>query len=247
MLLAARCQPGDLWQVGRHRILCADSTNLQNLHRLIGNNTVNMVFADPPYGINVVPKSGRVGRSRNRYQSVIGDESSETAILTYQLCAALFKQAVQCWWGANYYATALPASRCWIVWDKENGSTSFADAELAWTNVKTSVRILRHKWNGAVRASERNQPRYHPCQKPVALATWFYERYGQNDDLIFDPFLGSGISLLAAEQSGQRRCYGMEILPYYCDVAIARYEQLTGQAARLIERNAYETDDDIAA
>jgi hypothetical protein len=194
-----------------------------------------MVFADPPYGIKVA-KTGRIGRGGTQYQSVIGDDSNETAISTYSLCAALFRQSIQIWWGANYYANALPPSRCWVVWDKENGTTSFADAELAWTNIKTSVRILRHKWNGAVRASERGQTRYHPCQKPIALASWFYERYGKDDDLIFDPFLGSGISILAAEQSGNRSVAGMEISPQYCDVTIARYEALTGNTAQLIER-----------
>lgn len=194
-----------------------------------------MVFADPPYGINLVPKSGHVGSGSRKYKKIIGDSDTETAIAGYRLCAGLFAQATHIWWGANYYADVLPPSRCWIVWDKENGQTSFADAELAWANVKTSVRIFRHKWNGAVRASERGQPRYSPCQKPIALAQWFIERYGQPSDIIFDPFLGSGITVLAAEQS-QRQCFGIDIDPHYIDVTLARYEALTGNTAQLIER-----------
>lgn len=235
-IVEQRCKPGDLWALGRHRILCADSTHLSNLHRLLGNHTVNIVFADPPYGINVA-KTGKIGRSSQTYASIIGDGSTETAILTYGLTSALFRNAIQLWWGANYYADALPPSRCWIIWDKENGATSFADAELAWTNIKTSVRIFRHKWNGAVRASERNQPRYHPTQKPVALPMWFYEKYGNSEDIVFDPFLGSGITILAAERvEGSRRVFGSEIDPHYCDVCITRYEDLTGNKAELLER-----------
>lgn len=194
-----------------------------------------MVFADPPYGINVVAKKGNIGKTSRPYKKIIGDSDTSTAVAGYRLCAGLFAGATHVWWGANYYADILPPSRCWVVWDKENGTTSFADAELAWTNIKTSVRILRHKWNGAVRASERGQPRYHPAQKPVAVAEWFYERYGGEGDHVFDPFLGSGITLLAAEKT-QRQCFGIDIDPHYLDVTIARYEDATGNAAQLMER-----------
>lgn len=232
----ATCQPGDLWQLGRHRMLCADSTHLTHLYRLLGNATVDMVFADPPYGIGVVSKQGRIGKSSRCYKKVAGDEDTRTATTAYRLYLSLFPDAVQAWWGANYYANSVSNSRCWLIWDKQNGGTSFADAELAWTNITTSVRIFRHTWNGAVRASERGT-RYHPTQKPIALAAWFYEKYGSPGDLVLDPFLGSGPSLLAAEQTG-RRCYGFEIDPDYCDVILARYTAASGDQATLLERSA---------
>jgi DNA modification methylase len=235
--IVPRCQFGDLWQLGKHFILCGDSTNLHTLHRLLGSVDVNMVFADPPYGINVVSRSGHVGKGSKIYSKVIGDTDTATAIAGYLLCAGLFAKATHIWWGANYYADILPPSRCWVVWDKQISAKSFADAELAWSNHKSSVRIFQHQWNGACKASERGQPRYHPTQKPVKLAEYCYERYGQPGDAIFDPFLGSGISVLAAEHTN-RRCYGIEISPAYCDVTIARYEQATGETAHLIERIA---------
>ena len=239
-----RCQPGDLWQLGRHRIKCGDSTNLDDLHSLLTDSHVDMVFSDPPYGINLVPKNGHVGNGSRKYRQIVGDADTQTAIASYQLCQSLFSDAVQVWWGANYYANVLTPSRCWLIWDKKISAKSFADAELAWTNHKSSVRIFEHQWNGACRASERNQVRVHPTQKPVKLAEWVYERYGNDNDLIFDPFLGSGITILAAEQLGQRRCYGIEIDPYYCDVVLARYEALTGNRAILLERND-SSDNDI--
>jgi len=233
--IEARCKPGDLWQLGRHRILCGDSTNLHNLHRLLSDTQIHMVFADPPYGINLVPNKGTVGKGSTKYKKIIGDTDTATAIAGYRLCAGLFSQATHIWWGANYYADILPLSRCWIVWDKEISAKSFADAELAWSNHKSSVRIFKHQWNGACKASERGQPRYHPTQKPVALAVYCYERYSDLNDNIFDPFLGSGITILAAEKTG-RRCFGVEIDPAYCDVTIARYEQATSNTACLVER-----------
>src|SRR5579884_4173280 len=229
-----RCKSGDLWALGPHRLICADSTQAATIQRLLGDAQPHMVFADPPYGINVA-KSGKLGKGTG-YRPVIGDESNETALAAYRLCAD-FKDAVHIWWGANYYANGLPNSRCWIVWNKENGTTSFADGELAWTNIKTSLRIFRHKWNGAVRASERGQRRFHPNQKPVMLAVWFYQKYGAPNDIIFDPFIGSGITILAAETIADNRIvYGCEIDPLYCDVTIARYEAFSGDIAHLLER-----------
>jgi site-specific DNA-methyltransferase (adenine-specific) len=144
---------------------------------------------------------------------------------------------VQIWWGANYYTSVLHPSRCWIIWDKENDATTFADAELAWTNLKGSVRIFRHQWNGACRASEREERRVHPTQKPYALFCWFAQKYGKPGDIIFDPFLESGISIIGAEMLDDNRIvYGCEISPAYCDVIIRRWEHKTGQYAHLLER-----------
>ena len=91
------------------------------------------------------------------------------------------------------YANALPNSSCWIVWDKEN-TGNFADAELAWTNQDTVVRVFKHMWNGMLKASEREQKRVHPTQKPVALAEWCFENYG-NPATVLDLFLGLWLNI----------------------------------------------------
>lgn len=171
-----------------------------------------------------------------KYYPVIGDDSPATAIEAYRLCADLFPKAVQIWWGANYYANALPPSKCWLVWDKEN-TGNFADAELAWCSDKSAVRLFKHRWNGMLKDSEHGIRRVHPTQKPIALAVWCFEQYGKEDDVIYDPFLGSGISVIAAERLG-RMCYGCELSPEYIDVIIARWEAETGQTAHLVEQEA---------
>lgn len=183
-----------------------------------------------PFGSKDV--RGTVGSSNiievNRYAPVIGDDSTQTAIDAYNLCAAL-AIPVLIFWGGNYYANALPPSSCWIVWDKEN-TGNFADAELAWTNQPSAVRIFKHMWNGMVKASEHGQRRVHPTQKPVALAEWCFEKYGKTGDNVLDLFGGSGSTLMAAERTG-RAAFLMELSPAYCDVIVSRWEKATGQKA----------------
>jgi len=263
-----RVHPGDLWQLGAHRLLCGDSRNAADVLRLLDGHTpdrVDLVFADPPYGLSIVTRRGTVGgggilgatirrtakratprASRlsqgtlgsgkivpaRRYGAMIGDESTQTAIAGFRLCQALFPRAVQIWWGGNFYAQALPPSRCWLVWDKQN-TGRFADAELAWTNHNSAVRVFAHRWNGMIKASERGEPRVHPTQKPIALARWCFESYGKPGDVVFDPFVGSGITLLAGEETG-RRVLGCEISADYCAAAIARWEARTGESVLLV-------------
>jgi hypothetical protein len=169
-----------------------------------------------------------------KYASVIGDDTIATAVTSYRLCAEMLPKALHIWWGANYYAHMLPPSKCWIVWDKEN-TGNFADAELAWCSDDSAVRIFRHMWNGLMKDSEKGQRRVHPTQKPIALAEWSFDKYGKEQDIIFDPFLGSGMSIIAAENLN-RTVYGCELSPEYIDVCISRWEQHTGQTATLLER-----------
>jgi len=240
-------QPGDLWHLGAHTLLCGDSTNEADVRRVLDVAKPSMVFADPPYGIEIVSgKSvggakpfgsratrGTVGASNiiaaGQYEPVIGDDSTDTAIAAYTVAASLMPKATQVWWGGNYYANALPPSSCWLVWDKER-TGNFADAELAWTNQPTAVRIFRHMWNGLIKESERNEKRVHPTQKPVALAEWVFNEYGKPGDFVFDPFAGSGITIIAGERL-LRPVRAIEMSPAYCDVIIARWEAMTGKTA----------------
>ncbi len=239
-----RAQPGDVWRVGRHTVACLSSTERENVERLTAGRKVAMVVADPPYGIDIVTTDGYIGGGEKynipfggvknraaakrliasngsdhvvkagRYAPVIGDDTAETAIAASALALGSFPRASQFWWGANNYAHTLPPTTCWIVWDKDN-TGNFADAELAWSNHRGAVRIFKHQWNGMVRASERGR-RVHPTQKPIALFAWLYGKYGAAGDTIFDPFLGSGPSLKAAEQTG-RTVIGCELSPHYVE------------------------------
>ena len=129
-------------------------------------------------------------------------------------------------WGGNYFASELPPSRCWLVWDKEN-TGSFADAELAWTNQDKIVRLLRHQWSGLIKASERGEKRVHPTQKPVALAEWVIETIAPDAKTAIDLFIGSGSMLIACERK-RIACFAAELASAYVDVTITRWQNFTG-------------------
>jgi len=233
---------GDLWELNGHRVLCGDSTDIEQVNRLVNNNKINMAVNDPPYGINIV-KIGKIGGDKsfgkttgkrtsgyvgadsickaNIYKKIKNDDSIETALKAYIICKELnIKKIIL--WGGNYYAHKLKPASCWIIWDKETAGT-FGDGEIAWTNIKRSIGICRHKWSGMIKASEHGNKRIHPTQKPIALYEWIFEKYGCKDIIILDLFLGSGSTLIACEKT-DRICYGMEIEPQYCDVIVQRYK-----------------------
>lgn len=203
------------------------------------------LLTDPPYGVGYQPtRSVRTYRapcySRGRrtksaklyaareYPAIVGDDQpfDPTPFLGFRR-VVLF--------GANNFAAALPPSNGWIVWDKvdglrsvrsERGGEGFnnqGDAELAWSNVTGAVRLVRHRWMGLLRGSERQEPAVHPTQKPVELMARIIRRFAKPDDLIIDPFAGSGSTLIAAYREGHR-AIGVEIVEAYCEAAAARLE-----------------------
>lgn len=217
---------GDVWQLGRHKIACIDSLDGEAVKGLIGGDEVGMVWADPPYGINIVDLHGHIGGENlaelGNYTQVVGDNTTETAIKAFALAAKY--GGIQIWWGANYYADMLPLSSSWIVWDKENGENNFADCELAWTNHTGAVRIFRHMWQGMLKASEHGQRRIHPTQKPAALFEWAANKYFKEGGIVFDPFLGSGISVIGAENIGDSTSViGCELSPEYIAAILQRF------------------------
>lgn len=231
---------GDVWILGNHRLMCGDSTMIDDVEKLMDGEKADMVFTDPPYGINAMKGDNKTGGGKiapsNRYENIIGDENNLTAIDSYNLCSGLGIKTL-IFWGGNYYSSSLPNSSCWIVWDKNN-TGDFADAELAWTNQKTAVRIFKHTWNGLIKDSERGEKRCHPTQKPIALAEWCFDEYGKDAKSVIDLFGGSGSTLIACEKTN-RKCFMMELAPNYCDVIVARWEKFTGKKAVLMEQDAY--------
>jgi hypothetical protein len=244
-------KPGDLWILGRHRLLCGDATNPDDLDAVVAEQVPTLIYTDPPYGIAVVDRRGTIGdnvgypfggeRSGKRgaaksvpatpYQPVRGDETTQTASDSFRLLTVTYPTVRQVWWGANHYAASanLPDAPGWLVWDKDN-TGDFADAELAWTNRPGAARLFRHMWNGMLRASERGGgQRVHPTQKPVALAEWAFSVVDPDHerDVVLDVFAGSGSTLIAAEHTN-RTALLIEMEPHYVDVICRRYQQHTG-------------------
>ena len=230
---------GDVWLLGRHRLMCGDSTSIDAVERLMDGARIDLVHTDPPYGIGE-KASVRTSRETNSIAKSnsnlheFNDETADAARDAFALCAAM-KIPRQVWWGANHYAHAVPETANWLVWDKrveEKQKDVNSDCELAWVKSKwASVRIFRHLWKGLIKASEHGQKRVHPTQKPVALVEWVFDYY-KDVKTVLDLFGGSGSTLIASESQG-KTCRMMELDPKYCDVIIQRWQNFTGQTATL--------------
>ena len=193
---------------------------------------VDAVVTDPPYGIGEA-----AGKSASRdnlapakdYGNASWDDEPIDAAT---IAAAIGKARHAVVFGGNYYA--LPASSCWLVWDKENGDSDFADCELAWTNLPKAVRRIKYMWNGMLRANGE-QRGDHPTQKPIGVMKWCIGHLPPTAATILDPFMGSGTTGVAAVQMG-RKFIGIERDPGYFDIACRRIEQAQLQSDLFIER-----------
>lgn len=226
---------GDVWLLGRHRLMCGDSTSIDAVERLMAGEAIDLVHTDPPYGINEKGmRADRGGLTSNSKLPDFNDTSTDAAKDAFNLCEGLGIKR-QVWWGANYYAHALPETANWFVWDKrvdDKYKDTQSDCELAWVKSKwSSVRIFRHVWKGMIKDSEKGQKRVHATQKPVALAEWVFDYY-KDVKTVLDLFGGSGSTLIAAEKQG-KQSFLMELMPAYCDVIITRWQDFTGQTATL--------------
>lgn len=183
------------------------------------------VITDPPYGIGECRKKV-MSRSTQKVSAIDYGEfnwdSKPASDEMITACIAAAKNAII--FGGNYFN--LPPSAKWLVWDKQN-SGDFADCELAWTNLPGAVRIFRHMWNGMLRASERNLPRVHPTQKPIALMAWCVDQV-KSATTILDPFMGSGTTGIAAVTM-HRKFIGIEKDERYFQIACERISNVQKQ------------------
>ena len=195
---------------------------------------VDLILTDPPYGIGEA-----AGKNKSRGKLAVAkdygnDEWDNEPIDDELLGLTIAAGTNAIIFGGNYFN--VPPSPCWLVWDKENGASDFADCELAWTNLQKAVRLKRFMWNGMLRANNE-QRGDHPTQKPIGVMRWCIDQAG-NPHTILDPFMGSGTTGVAAVQMG-RRFIGIEREPKYFDVACRRIED----AQRMQDMFAHEVRD----
>lgn len=191
------------------------------------------VLSDPPWGADTATNAQRFTRSPSpwwnnvdtsrivAHERVVGDKEPFDPAPWLKGSAIL--------WGANHYASRLPDSGGWLIWDKRRGAEDMAEkgwplgeAELAWSNVIGTTRVFRNLWSGLLRSAEKGEF-YHPTQKPVALMEWCLGFLDENDTVL-DPFCGSGTTLLAAKNLG-RLAIGIEVESRYCEIAVKRLRQ----------------------
>jgi len=234
-------KPGDLWILGRHRLLCGDSTDKETVEKLMSGVKADMVFTDPPYGMHLDTDYSEIKGSKNakiqgkggrKYEPVIGDNDD----FSPELIEAIFSNFGYCGeifiWGADYFAELIPNRNdgSWVAWDKrgsEDADKIIGNCfELCWSKAKHKKEIARVKWMGAFGSADARE-RVHPTQKPLKLCEWFFNKYGGEGEVVADLFGGSGTTLIACEQLN-RTCYMMELDPKYCDVIVQRYINLKG-------------------
>lgn len=252
---------GQMWKLGSHRLLCGDSTDKEQVEKLMGGEKADMVFTDPPYGMfldtdfssmdGLSPdgKSFLGTKGGKKHKTVIGDnedfkpELIKTVFDNFGYCKEIFM------WGADYYTEILEAKNdgAWIVWDKRTNEDSFdidkaissdralgSSFELCWSRSKHKREIARIRGGiFGVKNESGNSKKVHPTQKPIQLGEWFFEKWGKSGDLVADLYGGSGSTLIACEKTG-RKCRMIEMDPKYCDVIIERWQNFTGKKAELI-------------
>jgi DNA modification methylase len=239
------CKLGDMFQLGRHRLLCGDSTDRAVIERLMSGEKADMVFTDPPYGMRLdtnyssMKNNLKITQEKKliggkKYHPVIGDDKDYNPFHIFEMSGNIKEVFL---WGADYYSEKIVNKNdgSWIVWDKrldDSADKMYGSCfELCWSKQKHKRDIVRIKWAGIFGIEQEfDHKRYHPTQKPIGLVEWFLNRYSEDNQSILDLFGGSGSTLIACEKTN-RQCRMVELSPEYCDVIIARWEEYTGEKA----------------
>ena len=233
---------GDLWELGDHRLVCGDSTNPENVNLALGNIKPMLMVTDPPYGVNYDPKwRGEYGFNKNRKK--MGDVSNDERADWSEAWALFEGNVCYVWHGALHAGTVQESLlnndfevRQQIIWAKDRFAISRGNYhwqhEACWYAVK--------KGNSAGGLGGRSQSTLwsinsrddaghgHGTQKPVECMKRPIENNSSIGQAIYDPFLGSGTTLIASEMTG-RQCIGLELSPQYCDVIVKRWSDFTGK------------------
>lgn len=229
---------GDLWQLGSHRLICGDSTDVAVIDRLMDGVKADMVFCDAPYGYKYE------SNYQDKYEMLQNDDkildfipaiwgAMKDNCPVYEFCGW---QSLKQW--LEYFENTSLDLKNVIIWKKNNWS--MGDLKGAYAGQYEVILYLnkgRVELNGArdtdIWEFDREPPKMHPTMKPIELIAYALSKSSKKGDVVLDCFGGSGSTLIACEQL-DRTCYMMEIDPKYCDVIIRRFENLTGKKAVLI-------------
>lgn len=204
--------------------------------RKMPDKCFDLAVVDPMYGIGENgAKSGSRAKLAKRIDYKPVSDEPPSAEYFKQLFRVSERQII---WGANHFISQFALdSSMWIVWDKENGNTNYADCELAWTSFPGSVKKFRYLWAGMrqERQGAKHQYRIHPCEKPIALYEWIYKNFAKPGYKILDTHLGSGSSRIAAYDAGLD-FVGFEIDKHYFDLQEQRFQTHAAQRNLFLEK-----------
>jgi len=179
--------------------------------------SIDLIVTDPPYGLNVA-RTGSLTTTGIRFTPKTWDRARPPRVYFDEMRRISRNQVI---WGGNF-SDYLPPSRCWLAWWKKDGlpRLTFADCELAWTSFDRNALVFNSRWHGGIRnGGDARLP--HPTQKPLSLMRWCVEEFSEPGELIVDPFLGTGTTVVAACQLG-RRYIGIENDREYFEMARGR-------------------------
>jgi DNA modification methylase len=244
--------PGDVWICGPHRVLCGDATSADDMPRLLGDAKPFLMVTDPPYGVEYDPQwRERAGLGRQRQVGTVRNDHQADWSAAYKL----FTGDVAYVWHAGVHAAEVADSlaaaefqiRSQIVWAKQHFALSRGNYhwqhEPCWYGVRKG---RNSNWRGdrtqstvwqianlnSFGGNRDETATGHGTQKPVELMRRPILNHTERGERVYDPFLGSGTTVIAAEQT-ERACYGLEIDPRYVDVIVRRWQEFSGKTATL--------------
>jgi DNA modification methylase len=244
---------GDLWLLGKHRVLCGDATIKADVDRLMGDKRADMVFTDPPYGIDYQSRGDTLKGDTLKGDTLKGDTLKEMPVLLDGAFPLLYE-----------YSKTGGVAYVWHTDQKEDVDIIFKNkfieagfflggkiiwvknvASMGWNDYRYKYEPCLYGWKGKHKfygdrtntnvwevARDNVNDYKHPTQKPVELGVKAINNSTKNNEIVIDFFLGSGSTLIACEKTN-RICYGMEIDEHYCDVIVKRWEEYTGKKAIL--------------
>ena len=222
---------GDIWKLGNHRVMCGDSSLEENKTKLLNGNNVDMIFTDPPYGVDYV---SRVDEKRRKNWGGIKNDELKGSELQNFLSKTIdwFENTyIFCnWQSYPDFLKAYGKPKQVIVWNKKwvgLGKGYRNQYEMCLFYGTLNITTETNLWD-----IKRDSNYKHPTQKPVALSVRAINNSLLLNRICYDPFLGSGSTLIGCEKT-KRICYGFELEPKYCDVIIKRWENFTGKKAEL--------------
>lgn len=243
---------GDLYELGSHRVKCGDSTNPDDVADLLADAIPILMVTDPPYGVNYDPDwRGKAGKGQKASGKVQNDDK-----INWALAWHLFPGSVAYVWCASWFLPEVAKDldeaeferKSLIIWQKQHFALSRGDYhwqhEPCWYAVRKGH---AHNWQGSRKEStlweisnlncfgksqEEDERTAHSTQKPLECMARPIRNNTAEGEGVYDPFLGSGTTLIACEKLN-RICYGMELDPAYCDIIVNRWMKLTGKKAKL--------------
>lgn len=246
---------GDVWILGQHRLKCGDSTNENDVSSLLQNVKPNLMVTDPPYGVNYDPawrEGADLGVGKRSKGKVLNDDKAD-----WTEAWALFPGNIAYIWHGGLHSSTVAKSlkdngfklRAQIIWVKQHFVLSRGDYHWQhepcwyavkhkgeWAGDKKQTTVWEIKNNNSFGNSKKEETVGHGTQKPIECMKRPILNNSSEGQVVYDPFLGSGATIIAAEMVN-RICYGLELSPQYCDMIIKRWQNFTGNEAFLEKNN----------